>query len=288
MTINKITKKKNNSSIQVLKTLQVLLQGTYSMKELVNLLNQKEEGAVFNNSVISKYINTCRYCGFEIPKINNQYYIAKVPFGLDLSDIDIELLETVQNYVADEMSSRCKGLIDSFCYKIAHFSNKKISAVEKKEFNYTIELFERAKAKKHKVKLIFKNHNVLECIPIDITQQGKKLFLNIFCKKYRSIDAARLSGIKLSGQRYIDPFAGDQTVIFKLSGNLAKRYEARENETVENNLDGTITVKNRNENKEMLFSRLLRYDDKCELIQPKMYRDDMKILIDEMLKNYGV
>ena len=57
--------KKNLSSMQVLKTLQVLLEGNFTMQELIKKLNQNEETPVFNNSVISKYINTCRFCGHE-------------------------------------------------------------------------------------------------------------------------------------------------------------------------------------------------------------------------------
>ena len=64
--------KKNLSSMQVLKTLQVLLEGNFTMQELIKKLNQKEETPVFNNSVISKYINTCRFCGIDIPKIHNK------------------------------------------------------------------------------------------------------------------------------------------------------------------------------------------------------------------------
>lgn len=54
--------------MQVLKTLQVLLQGNFTMQELIERLNKSEEEPVFNNSVISKYINTCRYCGINILK----------------------------------------------------------------------------------------------------------------------------------------------------------------------------------------------------------------------------
>jgi len=73
-----------------------------------------------------------------------------------------------------------------------------------------------------------------------------------------------------------------------LKGGLAKRYEARENEIVEQNSDGTITVTNRNENEERLISRLLRYDNKCEVLQPKMFREKIKNVLDDTLRNYGV
>lgn len=90
--MNKISIKKNLSSMQVLKTLQVLLQGNFTMQELIERLNKSEEEPVFNNSVISKYINTCRYCGINILKIHNRYFVASMPFGLELTSGDIGLL----------------------------------------------------------------------------------------------------------------------------------------------------------------------------------------------------
>ena len=69
---NKLSQKKNLSSMQVIKTLQILLQGDYTMNELIEQLNANESEPIFNNSVVSKYINTCRYCGIEIPKIHNK------------------------------------------------------------------------------------------------------------------------------------------------------------------------------------------------------------------------
>lgn len=282
------SQKINNSSKNVIKTLLTLMQGDYSMKELIDLLNSREPAPVFNNSVISKYINTCRFCDFDIPKINNKYYIARIPFGLDLTEPEVDVIKSICAYIQDEMSAKKGSLADSFFQKIRRFSNKKISRIEKDNFVIAIELFERAIAKQRKVKLLFKTGESLECIPLSITQIGDKKYFNVFCKKVRNIDTSRLSGVQMTGQIFIEPYNGDQIVVFKLKGALAKRYEPRINESVDINSDGTITVTNKNENKELLFSRLLRYDDKCEILKPKGYREDMKDLINQMLKNYGV
>ena len=282
------SQKINNSSLNVITTLLALMQGDYSMNELIEILNNKETDVLFNNSVISKYINTCRFCGFEIPKINNKYYVAKIPFGLDLTENDVDIIKSLCAYIQDEMSVRKAGLANSFFQKIRRFSNKKISLIEKNDINLSVELFERAVAKQRKVKLIFKNRDSLECIPLNVTQTNGKTFFNVYYKKVRNIDISRLSCVQMTGQIFVEPYKSDLTVVFRLKGNLAKRYEPRANESVEINQDGTITVTNKNENKEALFSRLLRYDDKCEILQPKCYREDMKNLINEMLHNYGV
>ena len=285
--MNKISLKRNISSIQVLKTFLTLLEGNYSMNELIKILNKSTPKENFNNSVISKYINTCRYIGIKIHKINNKYYVASIPFGLDLSVVDIDFLKNIQNIIKRDMTAKNLFTFNNFLEKISRYSNKQIAKIDKEEYSLSFELFERAVAKKRKVKLIFKNRDELECIPLSITQYGKKSFFNVYNKRIRNIDTSRLSGIKFSDVSYIDPIDGNQVAVFNLKGPLAKRYEARDNETINHNNDGTITVTNKNENKDLLLSRLLRYQDLCEIIQPKIYREELKHIIECTLNNYG-
>ena len=285
--MGKVSQKKNLSSIQVIKTLKLLMQGDYSMNELVELLNQNEEEPIFNNSVISKYINTCRFCGIQIPKVKNKYYVAKLPFGLELTPIDTDLLNNLKFVIENDFAKKWGLVFNKFAEKLNRYSNTDIQTVNKDNFKLSYELFERAVSQKRKIKLIFKNRLEQECIPISISHARGKNFFIVFNKRIRQIDINRLSGIQVTDNRYNEVFDGNQTVIYKLRGGLAKRYEARENEIIEQNSDGTITVTNRNENKEYLLSRLLRYDDKCEILQPKYFREEMKALLDDMLKNYG-
>ena len=279
--------KKNLSSIQVLKTLQVLLQGNYTMQELINKLNTNEETPIFNNSVISKYINTCRYCGIDIPKIHNKYFVASMPFGLELTNTDITLLENLQNAVKENMTSRALKVFDSFVEKLNRYSNKKIARVEKNSYKLTSELFEGAVTDKRKINLMLKNKQILECIPLKMVENKGKTFFNIYYNnKERMIDSSRVSGIEILTQKFIQNFK-DPSVIFVLKGDLAKRYTLRENEQLLEQKTDTITISNRGENKDILFSRLLRYDDKCEIINPKIYRDEMIQILNETLQNYG-
>ena len=152
--MTKLSNKMNQSSRQVLKTLQVLLQGNYSMNELVEILNSDEDIPLFNNSVISKYINTCRCCGIEIPKIHNKYFVASMPFGLELTGCDINLLENLQEIVREHFTKQANKIFDSFIEKLNKYSNKKIVRVEKKSYKLTVELFDYAISEKRKINLM--------------------------------------------------------------------------------------------------------------------------------------
>ena len=263
------------------------MQGNYTMSELIKILNEKETVPVFNNSVISKYINTCRYCGIDIPKIHNKYFVATVPFGLSLSLTEIDLLKQLQRFVHEELPAKSFKIFQNFIEKINMYSNKKIARLEQKNITESFEQFENAVIDRRMVKLLFKNQTSLTGIPIKVSNRNGKTFFNIFCKnRERMIDIGRLAGLEVLSEKFIQNF-NKQTVIYRLTGDLSKRYTVKETENVLNCDEDSITISNTGEDRESLFSRLLRYDDKCEIITPKDYRIAMKQIIDEALLNYG-
>ncbi len=286
--MTRISLKKNRSSMQVFKTLQLLLQDNYTMHELVEKLNLNEPEAIFNNSVISKYINTCRYCGIDIPKIHNKYFVASMPFGLELTTGEINLLENLQSIIQTDLASKYHKIFDKFIEKLNRYSNKKITRVEKNTYQITAEIFEHAVREKRKIRLMFKNRAIMDCIPIRMSENKGKMFFNVFYKnKERMIDSSRVSGLEVLRDKFVYSF-NEPAVVFMLKGELAQRYSLRENEQIlPCTEDGCITISNRGENKEILFARLLRYDDKCEIQTPKIYREEMRAILDNALSNYG-
>lgn len=279
--------KRNQSSMQVLKTLQLLLDNNYTMAELIQHLNMNEKEPIFNNSVVSKYINTCRFCGIEIPKIHNRYFVANLPFGLDLSSRELDLLGDLQRTVRSTMSKKADNIFSDFIANLSEYSNKSIMRVEPKTSQMVYELFDTAIAEKRKIKLMFRAKAVFECIPLGITQKkGKNCFNVIHNGKEKTISVERISGIEMMDEKF--EHDSSQEVIFRITGGLAQRYSLRENEKIiTNELPDNIVVSNIGESKEELFARLLRYDTCCEILYPVHYREEMKTLIDEMLDNYG-
>lgn len=281
--------KRNISGMQVIKTLQLLIEDNYTMSELTKKLNENEKTPIFNNSVVSKYINTCRYMGIDIPKIHNKYFVAKLPFGLDLSIKDIELLENLQKIAAEKLSSKPKKLFNIFIGRLNKYSNKDITKVEKKTVDATYDLFDKAIQEKRRIMLMFRAKALLECIPVDIVEyKGKQCFKVIHKGKERHISIERISGMELLGKIFSTEEHSGQRVEYILTGELAQRYTLRDHEELlKSELPDYIKIANKGEDKFELFSRLLRYDKDCEIIKPQSYRDEMKVLLDNMLANYG-
>ena len=77
------------------------------------------------------------------------------------------------------------------------------------------------------------------------------------------------------------------TVIYKLKNRLAKTYKLKEDETSEGfDKDGSQTIINKSGNIDNLIPRLLRYSYDCEIISPKILREEMKRIINETINLY--
>lgn len=279
--------KRNISSMQVLKTLQKLFEGDYTMSELIELLNENEPKPVFNNSVVSKYINTCRYCGIEIPKIHNKYYVSKVPFGINFSAKELELLQELQDSANDILSKKLNKVFMNFMTILSKFSNREVVRVETETEDITREVFEKAVHDEYKVRLMFKARNIMDCVPISITEHQGRAYFNVYHNgKEKLVAIDRITGLYVLREKFL-PVKKDKTVIYTLKGGLAVRYQLRSyEEIIESNLPHSITIKNKNENREVLLSRLARYGELCEIKTPEV-RQEMCQMIKDALANYG-
>ena len=281
--------KKNLSSIQVLKTFKLMLQGNYTMAELVYKLNADEEDAIFNNSTVSKYINTCRFVGIEIPKIQNRYFVASVPFGLNMSLKDIDLINFLQKTAKKFFTKTSDKKFEDFIEKLSRYSNKNIYRISVGNESEIRDKFETAVQEGRKIRLMFKSKEVIECIPFDMVNIKGKLYfkvINLNDEKLYALD--RIIGLEVLNIRHLPIDEESRAVVFKLKGNLAKRYQMRENEKEMNRDENSITISNTGESREILYSRLLRYDSLCEILEPSICREDMIKIINKTLSNYGV
>ena len=99
----------------------------------------------------------------------------------------------------------------------------------------------------------------------------------------------RISGLEILGKVFV-PSEEElgETVVFKIKGDLISRYTLREHETeIGRHIPEYITISNTGEDKKELLSRLLRYDKLCEIVSPQHYRDEFKLMLNDMLANYG-
>lgn len=280
--------KKNISSTQVLKTLLKLMEDEYTMSELIQELNKDEGRPVFNNSIISKYITTCKFCGIDIQKIHNRYVISNIPFGMDLSDREYELIQLLQAASNASLPIKTNQKFRKFITKLSKYSNKTIKKIDDDTIDFAEAMFKKAASEGKKVRLMFKMNSTIECCPIGIIEEnGKKYFHVWHNNKERKILSERLSYIEITKEKF-GIIKSNEDIVYKLTGGLASRYQIRPHEKIiDNHLPEYIVISNMGETPEMLLPRLLRYDSLCEVKKPNIVRAEMKKIVDRTLANYG-
>ena len=198
-----------------------------------------------------------------------------------------EFYESNPNFI--EPVSRKNELFNNFITRLNKFSNKDIIRIEKKTIDLAFEHFEKAIQENKRIKLMLKTKTIIECKPIDIINlNDKKRFKILVNDSEKIVSVDSVSALEILGKAFNTEEQAGQTVVFKLTGNLASRYTLREQEKLtEHHLPEYIVVSNVGENKNELISRLLRYDRNCEILRPQVYREEIKTELKAMLANYG-
>lgn len=279
-------KKVNNASLRVLQTLLCLFEQSLTMNELIQKLNISGFGE-FNNFVLSKYINTCKSCGIDIQKIKNKYTIINFPIGMKFSADEGELLYEIKQFSESLKTDKTEKIINNFLNKL-HLPFFKTNSGLLSSKNYRIiNLFEKACISKCDIRIIYKDSSFFDCSPTSIKAKNNQVVFNIKNQKEsKEINIDDIVDIKFLEQQN-ENNSEITTVLFELRGQLAKRYQLRENEQIiqiKNN--GNIVIANKYEEKNELLRRLLRYDSFCKVIRPLSYVGEMKKIIQKSLNNY--
>lgn len=281
--------KVNLSSMRVLQMLRLLFEKSYTMNELVDAMSELT-GECCTNFLISKYINTCRFCGIDIQKLDGKYTLLKIPFGYTFSEDELELLSDIGEYTSNMRASKTVRNINSVITKINQHSDKYYARISLPENDKRVSAFEEAIEQGYKVRLTYLENGIettLQCEPFEITYDDYGLCFVVYAAEGERlrIPFVDISGIwvtKLKATRQ----ASTATVTFILKDILAKRYILRPGERVANKTLDTTAVVNSTEDKATLLTRLLRYGELCEIKFPISYRKELLNIVDNTLKNY--
>ena len=285
MSINKI----NISSLRVLQLLMLLYNNSYTMQELVDAM-KKETNEPCTNFLVSKYINTCRFCGIDIQKLDGKYTLLTIPFGISLSDGDLKVLQDIDTFCRNVPVNRTIRHLNSILGKINQRSDKYFSKIKFEDDDKVAELFEQCLDTGYKIELVYNDAGVEKTCCCEPLELGIEDSLPIFIvsidgerTRFFRNDVVSIKKMDVKAAKKLETNA----VVFKLKNALAKRYTLRPDEKIVNtDFDGTITVLNKTEDKETLLSRLMKYGELCEIESPKNYRKEMLDRISKTLANY--
>lgn len=277
-----------NSGVKIFDIIEILGKNPKSRKELSENLTLKSKTTKLET--ISKYLRTLRITGFEIiSKKSHPYEILKTPFKITLNKAEQEGLYVILKNgegLFDEKFNPFKYKLENLIEnaKISYekgdiYNNKTLKNLRKlNEFIFDNEIQLKLITDKNKINVLIKR--------IKYKKNGIFLsFYNSKTKKIENLNLNEIQKIKSVDKNIPSIFEIKETTTFKIKGKLKQNYILREGESARFE-DNEIFVSNHLEEKEELFSRLLKYGKNCEIISPKSDRKKFIELLKSTLNHY--
>ncbi len=254
--------------------------------------------------VLNKYINALRIFGVKIKKEKNKF---KLESSLYISEYSIDNIKAMSiltnaniNIPDKDINKNISELVNNIVLRMDIQRRNILNSLLGK-YNFTF-YFTNIKDQIEQCKKYCKDNVLLEinyinkkkeerciCKPKEIKYTIKTAILSCYEVKKKEIIEIALPNIISIDElpNRTTSFESTTTVVYKLTGRLAKTYKLKENEKLDKIEEDSITIINTGEPRDKLFARLMRYADLCKIITPKYIRSDMINLINDSLKNYN-
>lgn len=302
-------KKTSDTSVRVLETLKFLYKNSASIQDIINYFEKFDPyNRIYTNEVILKYINTLKVFGFRFLKEKDKYVILNVPSQLNFDKNDLKAIYLIENFTKLLPEERIKTEINKFLQELEkRFSdNTRLlsHSITKPdyinlEFDYSkyavqIKEYEKYCNEGQRLKITFKNQNYTDTTsmvePNEIKYRGNEVYLCVYNPVSAQIQDINFNSILKIEQLPLKSNSQGMfsSVTFQLKDRLAKVYKLHEGEKLLHiNPDSSIVILNQKEDRVILLKRLMRYGENCEVISPKNLREEMKQMIQSVLKNYS-
>lgn len=285
--------------LKIIKILKIMTEKPVNMEEIMSAL--EDDNNFVNKETISKYFATLRNAGCDIQKRKNKFYI-RYPI-LNFNDTELNTLSILQKTAYNLCSKKDS---DEFL----KFLDKLFTLVDKTEINYyknilqtseniniidkeltskfkdkieTISQFMGTTAQKIKITYEDKSYNI---IPLKFHYFKKSICLFAYdCsnKVNKNFSLGNISDIKQTPSMAQNTDFS-LTTTFKIKGRLKNSYLLKEGEILSEYGDYAV-ITNKNEDKEELFNRLLKYGRNCEILYPKSDREKFINLVETLILN---
>ena len=288
-----------DASLRVFKTLIALMDGAYSIQEiLMKFWKEAEDDAQsYTNETILKYINTLKVYGVKLNREKDKYSILNCPASVELDSNDLRGFYSVLKYSLPDNDSQIEvaNLMSQLEKWFSKFTNERMAQISfSKEKVGTINNSEHDMLKKYikdklLLKLETKQGETFICKPIEVVYGEQNVYFRIYIpSKLKKYDIDQ-NDIKCIEQLSTLASESEQCtgVTFRLIGRLAKSYQLRNGEkVVKVEEDGRIISLNCEESENILLKRLMRYGELCEIVAPADVRELMQKQINDMIVQY--
>ena len=281
-------------------------EATYDKVKLLLASNNTSEinGAV----MLNKYLNTLKVFGIIVKKQGQKFVVYNSPYTIDLDNADKDSIVLIKKTLDMLPKSKQIQAVYDFLKNIlvrvnGDFRGKVEEALSQdgdicKNLSFYYSTYEEQIKRCEKicednfcVEVTYNKHNnkfpkIVSGEPVEVKYDGRKIFF-IVADKDKNIEIPISKILQIKQLPIVAKNRNNQyKVIYRIKGKLAKAYRPREYEETNIENDGTRIVINSGEDYDILLSRLMRYQDNCEILFPKHLREKMHNMIKSTLELY--
>lgn len=300
----KFKEKYNEGCIKIFTLLRLLYEDKADYEAVMKIFTENDEDK--QHVILNKYLNTLKVFGVKVIKSNNKFILQNNPFGERFGIDDIKSVQILNNFTNLLPKGKTKNTLDKFIKTVeARFDDKAneiyaaINSTSNADFSFyysdtreQIEKCEKFCQEDYKVSIKYLSRGNTICAICNAKQviyDNKNAYIQIY-----KINEGELAQILIPNIISIEqipsqknPIEMPYSVTYKIKGRLAKAYNLKENEYLQDTLaDGSKIIMNKNEPPEVLLKRLMRYSNECTIISPKNLKTRMIEMINDTLKNY--
>ena len=301
--------KRSDTGIRVLQVLQELMNKALSVEEIITFLKSKDENEyIYTNETVVKYITTIRAFGLDVVKKDKKFYLKNFPAKTTFSFEELKNLKKLEEYILrygnqktyEEFFRFISNLEKCFDAKTCEIFNtyfadfKTEKVVKTNKDKKLIDNFEKLCRQSQKLVIKYKDFSTEDyerflVEPKNIKLISNRAFLQAYCPKSEEVKLFLLNNISHYEQapQCIRTQWHPTETIFKLKAKMAQSYKLRLNEELIYFQPEEIIIKNKDEDKELLMRRLLRYGTFCEILKPIKSRKMFIDMVDKAISNYS-
>jgi len=304
------SKKINAGCLKIFKFLMLLYQDNATYEKVMDIF--KDEIRYENTSnniqvILNKYINTLKIFGVKIIKEKGKYRLLSTLYTVDMTLEDLKALSilhaSIENFPDTRLSNNIDKLVNIMEARMNNDDRQTLNFLTSNS-NYDFSFYYTDWREQIKQCIELCRQNVLlkityfdkgnkvqiKCSAKEVVYDSKSALLSVFAVNERQNLNIPVPNI-ISIDRYptlTNKVEMTQTVVFKLSGRLAQTYHIREDyeREISHGQDYRVYA-NTGEPFDSLLSRLMRYQNSCEILSPKSFREKMLALINGALENYN-
>ena len=291
----KSNSKVSETIVRVSSLLLRLMESPISYEEIFEHFENKLSTQVYTKEAVKKYFDTLRALGLEISKEKGKYSLTNFLVQINLKKEEIEAFNHIETSVLKYGTTNDITNFINFKRKILKFldKNSRESITQLKSGFFTSKLglkvkqFQELCDEGQRINIKYRNNEII-VEPQNICFMNNKVYFECFNCETSTTKKFVLDKVELIGRQpqRNKNVKFSKTVVFELSGKLAKNYKLKEGESILAENPQKLFIKNTSEDYELLAQRLIRYKNYCKVIKPDEFREYFTNYVDKILNVY--